>query len=86
MKEGDKLLEQGLSERFGVSRGPVHDVLLQLTQGGLLDANVTLGSDYASWGKQTLPLDWMTTWGSAMGEAHRRDPELKERFKQIQIK
>ena len=38
LKAGDPLREKELAERFGVSRGPVRDALLQLTQEGLLVA------------------------------------------------
>ena len=36
LHEGQQLREELLAKRFGVSRGPVRDVLLQLTQEGLL--------------------------------------------------
>lgn len=34
--EGEQVREQLLAQRFGVSLGPIRDVLLQLTQEGLL--------------------------------------------------
>ena len=36
LSKGEQLREQLLAQRFGMSRGPVRDVLLQLTQEGLL--------------------------------------------------
>ncbi len=43
LKEGEPLREVELAERFGVSRGPVRDALLQLTQEGLLVARPNRG-------------------------------------------
>ena len=39
-----KLNEQQLAERFGVSRGPIRDVLLQLTKEGLLVKKTNVGA------------------------------------------
>jgi DNA-binding GntR family transcriptional regulator len=39
-----KLNEQALADRFGVSRGPVRDVLLQLTKEGLLVSKSNVGA------------------------------------------
>ncbi len=36
MEPGQRLREEKLAERFGVSRGPIRDVLLQLTKEGIL--------------------------------------------------
>ena len=44
---GTKLNEQGLATRFGVSRGPIRDVLLQLTKEGLLVTKSNVGASVA---------------------------------------
>lgn len=43
LAEGEQLREQELSERFGVSRGPVRHALLQLTKEGLLVSKANVG-------------------------------------------
>lgn len=50
---GEKLNEQALATRFGVSRGPVRDVLLQLTKEGLLVSKTNVGVSV----NQMLPSD-----------------------------
>lgn len=44
LEPGRKLNEQQLAERFGVSRGPIRDVLLQLAQEGLVVSKSNVGS------------------------------------------
>ncbi|MGB5510846.1 MAG: GntR family transcriptional regulator [Woeseiaceae bacterium] len=44
---GTKLNEQDLATRFGVSRGPIRDVLLQLTKEGLLVTKSNVGASVA---------------------------------------
>ncbi|AWB68059.1 GntR family transcriptional regulator [Saccharobesus litoralis] len=43
-----KLNEQQLAERFGVSRGPIRDVLLKLTKEGLLVSKNNIGSSVSA--------------------------------------
>ncbi|MBR9909437.1 MAG: GntR family transcriptional regulator [Gammaproteobacteria bacterium] len=44
----EKLNEQALASRFGVSRGPIRDVLLQLTKEGLLVSKSNVGASVNS--------------------------------------
>lgn len=44
----EKLNEQALASRFGVSRGPIRDVLLQLTKEGLLVTKSNVGASVNS--------------------------------------
>lgn len=57
---GTKLNEQALATRFGVSRGPIRDVLLQLTKEGLLVTRSNVGasvSEMLSPSQQKLMID-----------------------------
>jgi len=56
-KAGEPLREIPLSQRFDVSRGPVRDAILQLTQEGLLVGQPNKGVKIAdTWDKTLLPL------------------------------
>ncbi|KMT64259.1 GntR family transcriptional regulator [Catenovulum maritimum] len=48
LESNTKLNEQQLAERFGVSRGPIRDVLLKLTKEGLLVSKNNIGSSVSS--------------------------------------
>lgn len=48
LKPNTKLNEHQLAERFGVSRGPIRDVLLKLTKEGLLVSKNNVGSSVSS--------------------------------------
>ncbi|EWH10740.1 GntR family transcriptional regulator [Catenovulum agarivorans DS-2] len=48
LEANTKLNEQQLAERFGVSRGPIRDVLLKLTKEGLLVSKNNVGSSVNS--------------------------------------
>ena len=43
LETGNSLREQALAAKYGVSRGPIRDALLQLTQEGLLEAKPNCG-------------------------------------------
>lgn len=48
LTEGDPLREEELAARFGVSRGPVRDAILQLSQEGLLTTKPNCGARVSS--------------------------------------
>ncbi len=48
MPEGESLQESNLAARFGVSRGPVRDAILELTKEGILTARPSRGVAVAS--------------------------------------
>lgn len=54
LKPGQALREQEVSERFGVSRGPVREVLNRLSQQGLLITEANKGVRVASQPSETL--------------------------------
>jgi DNA-binding GntR family transcriptional regulator len=55
-EEGEQMREIPLAERFQVSRGPVRDALLQLTQEGLLRAQPNRGARVAGvWNSEIRP-------------------------------
>ncbi|WP_041522675.1 GntR family transcriptional regulator [Gilvimarinus agarilyticus] len=60
LEPNERLSEQSLSERFGVSRGPIREVLLQLTKEGLLVSKSNCGVSVNSalnTGMQELMID-----------------------------
>ena len=54
LKEGHNLREVKLAEQYGVSRAPVRDALLQLTQEGLLEAKPNCGVRVSAAGNEKL--------------------------------
>lgn len=60
LQAGQRLREGELAEKFGVSRGPIRDVLLQLTKEGLLVSKRNCGvtvNDHLSPAMQSLMID-----------------------------
>lgn len=56
-KAGDPLREIPLAERFRVSRGPIRDALLQLSQEGLLDSVANRGVRVGKvWDQKLIPV------------------------------
>ncbi len=59
-----------------------HGIVPAFYHTAAFDANATLGK-YE--GNLELPLKWGSTWSKAMGEAHRKDPDLRKKLKKIQV-
>ena len=56
-KTGEKVREIPLARRFGVSRGPIRDALLQLSQEGLLEAIPNRGVRVGKvWDQKLIPV------------------------------
>ena len=51
---GSPLREQDLSQRFGVSRGPIRDALLKLAQEGLVNSRPNVGASVASQPRESI--------------------------------
>lgn len=63
-----------------------HGLKVGLYHTATFDANAVLGSDYASWGTQELPLRWNSPErGTAFSEAYKRFPGSRERFLKKQL-
>lgn len=57
LEAGNAVREIPLAERFRISRGPIRDAILQLTQEGLLESQPNKGAKVASvWDKELRPI------------------------------
>ncbi len=79
LRPGERLREVPLAREFGVSRGPIRDTFLRLTQEGLLEATPNAGVRVARapspFKRRTLVQVRRTLETRALGEAFECDPE-----------